>query len=337
MAKVDVENVLSGCRSELNDRIERVFGEFDPTPRMKRSLVTLVGELIQSDAPTPSHSGLVIAGFGEKEFFPTLVAVSVEGVVGGKLKYDRRLQVDIARDGDPATIVPFAQGEMVTRFMEGIDPTFLVSCPASFWCFRVRHARQCKAWSAGNIGHIGKDHNAAVARMANSRRARPTGPVAALRPLAMGPPFPAGTRLATDPVGRAEIPETCGTRHLVVEHTCNDVSVVAGVFLARRGREVVPGYVEWAQRGEGRTGGHPKGAPTNAHPRCWHLLTYARYAFKVPPSGLDACGRADTSFQGCSTTRVPREHHGRSINPGGHGGAQEIWHRVHRRSGAGSA
>ena len=88
-----------------------------------------------------------------------------------------------------------------------------VPCPASFWCFRVRHARQCKAWSAGNIGHIGKDHNAAVARMANSRRARPTGPVAALRPLAMGPPFPAGTRLATDPVGRAEIPETCGTRH----------------------------------------------------------------------------------------------------------------------------
>ena len=91
--------------------------------------------------------------------------------------------------------------------------THLVPCPASFWCFRVRHARQCKAWSAGNIGHIGKDHNAAVSRMANSRRARPTGPVAVLRPLAMGPPFPAGTRLATDPVGRAEIPETCGTRH----------------------------------------------------------------------------------------------------------------------------
>ena len=60
--------------------------------------------------------------------------------------------------------------------------THLVPCPASFWCFRVRHARQCKAWSAGNIGHIGKDHNAAVARMANSRRARPTGPVARCAP-----------------------------------------------------------------------------------------------------------------------------------------------------------
>ena len=54
-----------------------------------------------------------------------MIAITVEGVVGGKLKQDRQLQVDIARDGDPATIIPFAQGEMVTRFMEGIDPAFL--------------------------------------------------------------------------------------------------------------------------------------------------------------------------------------------------------------------
>ena len=61
-----------------------------------------------------------------------------------------------------------------------------------FWRFRVRHARQCKAWSAGNIGHIRKGHNAAVACMAISRRARPTGPVAALRPLEMEPTIPGG-------------------------------------------------------------------------------------------------------------------------------------------------
>ena len=46
---------------------------------------------------------------------------------------------------------------------------------------------------------IRKGDNAAVACMANSRRARPTGPVAALRPLEMGPTTPCGTRLATDP------------------------------------------------------------------------------------------------------------------------------------------
>ena len=40
----------------------------------------------------------------------------------------------------------------------------LASCPASFWYFRVCHARQCKAWPAGNIGRIAKGRNAADGR-----------------------------------------------------------------------------------------------------------------------------------------------------------------------------
>ena len=125
MAKVDVNKILAGCRSELTKRIDHAFGKFEVTPEIEQSLVSLVGDAIRSAAPTPDHSGLVIAGFGEKEFFPSLVSVTTEGLIGGKLKYDGRVEVDVARDGDPATIVPFAQGEMVTRFMEGIDPLFL--------------------------------------------------------------------------------------------------------------------------------------------------------------------------------------------------------------------
>ena len=125
MTGVDVAGVLAGCVTELNELVADIFSEDDVTPQMRQSLVQLVGELIKSDAPTPSRSGIVIAGFGQREFFPTLIAVTVEGVVGGKVKYDRRFAVDIARDGDPATIIPFAQGEMVNRFMEGTDPAFV--------------------------------------------------------------------------------------------------------------------------------------------------------------------------------------------------------------------
>ena len=64
-----------------------------------------------------------------------------------------------------------------------------------FVCFRVSGTRQCKAQSAGYTGRIGKGCNAAVARSARSRRARATWPVAALRPLAMEPPFPADRAL----------------------------------------------------------------------------------------------------------------------------------------------
>ena len=63
------------------------------------------------------------------------------------------------------------------------------------------------------------------------------------------------------------------------------------------------GYVERPQRGEGRTGDHPKGAPTNAHLLCCRLSTYPRYAFEGDAAHLDVCERADTSLQVCSTTR----------------------------------
>ena len=77
----------------------------------------------------------------------------------------------------------------------------LVSCPISFLHFRACCARQCKARSAGNIEHIGKGRNTAVARAASSRRARRTGPVAVLRPLARAGPFPAGRALPQTPCG----------------------------------------------------------------------------------------------------------------------------------------
>ena len=124
VTKPKVNRLLSTCKAELDELIDGVFGGTALSAQAKQSLRRLVGELIMSDALTPSHSGIVLAGFGEEEFFPSLIAVTVDGVVGGRLKHDQRLHVDIARGGDPAMVVPFAQGEMVTRFMEGIDPTY---------------------------------------------------------------------------------------------------------------------------------------------------------------------------------------------------------------------
>ena len=120
-----VSNFLSSYRDQFNESIEQAFGEFELTARTKRSLFGLLRDLLKSDVPTPNHSGLVIAGFGSEEFFPTLIAVTIEGTVGGKLKFDRRQKIDISRDGQSASIVPFAQHEMVQRFMAGVDPAFL--------------------------------------------------------------------------------------------------------------------------------------------------------------------------------------------------------------------
>lgn len=122
---VRIGRVVSQQRDALDQLIHDRFDGLPMTVPVTESLRALVGDALTSDIPGPAHSGLVIAGFGEKEVFPTLTEVTTDGIVAGKLKYSRRRQVNLARNGDSATIIPFAQHEMVTRFMEGIDPTFL--------------------------------------------------------------------------------------------------------------------------------------------------------------------------------------------------------------------
>ena len=71
----------------------------------------------------PNLSGLVIAGFGENEIFPSYSSFTIWIKYENSLKYVKGNQgkIDFAH---PACISPFAQGEMVKLFMEGVDPNY---------------------------------------------------------------------------------------------------------------------------------------------------------------------------------------------------------------------
>lgn len=68
-----------------------------------------------------SSTGVIFAGFGSQELFPTLISFEIEGVVGNRLKYTETNFVDIDREGTRARVLPFAQREMVERFLYGLD------------------------------------------------------------------------------------------------------------------------------------------------------------------------------------------------------------------------
>jgi hypothetical protein len=70
------------------------------------------------------QTGIVIAGFGNKEIFPSLHEIIVSEVIDGSLKYKKSRTQIIRRVGTTARIVAFAQREMVHAFMEGIAPNY---------------------------------------------------------------------------------------------------------------------------------------------------------------------------------------------------------------------
>lgn len=77
-------------------------------------------------------SGIVLAGFGENEFLPMVKAFKIEGLVkftqNGKEMEILKYQEDQDKSSSPdtqAAVIPYAQYEMVCRFMEGVDPDYV--------------------------------------------------------------------------------------------------------------------------------------------------------------------------------------------------------------------
>ncbi|MEJ1965856.1 MAG: hypothetical protein WDO56_31655 [Gammaproteobacteria bacterium] len=69
-------------------------------------------------------TGIVFAGFGKGETFPSLLAYEIDGVILNKLKRRETHRVIAGREQIAGEIIPFAQREMVDRFLYGIDPEF---------------------------------------------------------------------------------------------------------------------------------------------------------------------------------------------------------------------
>lgn len=67
------------------------------------------------------HTGVVVAGFGKDDIFPTLVSYEVFGMVEGRLRIFQTNHEDVDREGPRARVIPFAQKDMVERFLYGLD------------------------------------------------------------------------------------------------------------------------------------------------------------------------------------------------------------------------
>jgi hypothetical protein len=68
----------------------------------------------------PNHTGIVVAGYGDKEYFPCLVSYEIDGFTPYGL---RAVGPEASRisDANKASIHAVAQREMAETFMEGID------------------------------------------------------------------------------------------------------------------------------------------------------------------------------------------------------------------------
>jgi hypothetical protein len=117
-------NLAARFSGQINDLSAKFFG--GPPPLHRESVLALaeLSRLIVSKAriQVETMTGVVIAGFGCDEYFPTAQIVEVGEVFDNRLKYRIKATKRITHENS-SEVVAFAQSEMVNTFLHGINPT----------------------------------------------------------------------------------------------------------------------------------------------------------------------------------------------------------------------
>jgi hypothetical protein len=114
--------VLKKYGSELLKAVAR----FVPSARNKKLIDAAIefgGLHLIADAFSPASSGIVIAGFGSSEIFPSMVTYETDGYIGSQIKFSKPDLTVITKENG-STVSAFAQHDIAHRFMEGIDPDY---------------------------------------------------------------------------------------------------------------------------------------------------------------------------------------------------------------------
>jgi hypothetical protein len=122
--EADFDKTLSeSYKQEIDETLELVFEKL-VGDEQKAKLRQLAVWRVTKNRWAVS-SGLVFAGFGEQQIFPCVKSFQVECVVCDKT---RLLPTDAwshdMNENESASIIPFAQAEIVHRFLRGIDPEY---------------------------------------------------------------------------------------------------------------------------------------------------------------------------------------------------------------------
>ncbi|GLZ01620.1 hypothetical protein [Actinoplanes sp. NBRC 103695] len=104
--------------------VELVPDRMQGTQLTKKNRLRVLGSaisIILRNSETPATTGVVIAGFGESDVFPSAVHVQIGGLFAGRLVVsdDQTMEVTAER---PSIIRPFAQTTEAATFLFGIDP-----------------------------------------------------------------------------------------------------------------------------------------------------------------------------------------------------------------------
>ncbi|EKM0665579.1 hypothetical protein RBA25_000937 [Cronobacter turicensis] len=91
----------------------------DVPESMKEAMAMLFAQIICRKTPFGTNTGLVFAGYGAEEYFPSILAYDVIGFFGDKLRLSPN--INKSSSGGDSGVTAYAQEDEVSAFMAGIS------------------------------------------------------------------------------------------------------------------------------------------------------------------------------------------------------------------------
>jgi hypothetical protein len=119
MKGITAEAIRDLYEPQINSVVEALFEKADSEQR--RKLILYAETILLKNKFSAGESEIIIAGYGDQEIFPSIKSYRIDGIVAGRIRQTTAVECKITTLGMTAAIFPFAQREMVDRFLNGID------------------------------------------------------------------------------------------------------------------------------------------------------------------------------------------------------------------------
>jgi len=119
------EEILSENKSIIDEVLETQTTFLLNNNVSKDKFYSLICAALRAIIPNDLSTGLIIAGYGNSDSYPSVATIDVDGLVNGHLKYSS--VVDKAKINRPELgyAVSFAQTDVIERLLSGVDPRFI--------------------------------------------------------------------------------------------------------------------------------------------------------------------------------------------------------------------
>ncbi len=126
------EEQIKDAYGDLFTRVAKeTFAGRELSPEECLAISDLMAALLLSTEGSELATGIVVAGYGHDDPFPSVHAVEVDGKVLGRLKFTQVERESIQESEDKGRVIPFAQTDVIQRLLGAADPRF-VSQTADF-------------------------------------------------------------------------------------------------------------------------------------------------------------------------------------------------------------